>query len=46
MYYRGANNGRCTAVGEPENAMKRRKALLAEEELGHAKYIVSFLPTS
>ena len=25
--------GRCTAVGEPENAMKRRKALLSEEEL-------------
>ena len=24
---------RCTAVGEPENAMKRRKALLSEEEL-------------
>ena len=23
----------CTAVGEPENAMKRRKALLSEEEL-------------
>ena len=22
---------RCTAVGEPENAMKRRKALLSEE---------------
>ena len=24
---------RCTAVGKPENAMKRRKALLSEEEL-------------
>ena len=24
---------RCTAVGEPENAMKHRKALLSEEEL-------------
>ena len=24
---------RCTAVGEPENVMKRRKALLSEEEL-------------
>ena len=24
---------RCIAVGEPENAMKRRKALLSEEEL-------------
>ena len=24
---------RCTAVGEPENIMKRRKALLSEEEL-------------
>ena len=24
---------RCTTVGEPENAMKRRKALLSEEEL-------------
>ena len=24
---------RCTAVGEPENAVKRRKALLSEEEL-------------
>ena len=24
---------RCTAVGEPENAMKRRKAILSEEEL-------------
>ena len=24
---------RCTAVGEPENAMKRRKPLLSEEEL-------------
>ena len=24
---------RCTAVGESENAMKRRKALLSEEEL-------------
>ena len=24
---------RCTAVGEPENAMKRRKAVLSEEEL-------------
>ena len=24
---------RCTAVGEPENATKRRKALLSEEEL-------------
>ena len=24
---------RCTAVGEPENTMKRRKALLSEEEL-------------
>ena len=24
---------RCTAVGEPENAMKRRKALLSEEGL-------------
>ena len=24
---------RCTAVGEPDNAMKRRKALLSEEEL-------------
>ena len=24
---------RCTAVGEPENAMKCRKALLSEEEL-------------
>ena len=23
----------CTAVGEPDNAMKRRKALLSEEEL-------------
>ena len=28
-----ACNGRCTAVGEPENAMKRRKALLSEEGL-------------
>ena len=28
-----ACNGRCTAVGKPENAMKRRKALLSEEEL-------------
>ena len=28
-----ACNGRCTAVGEPDNAMKRRKALLSEEEL-------------
>ena len=26
-------NARCTAVWEPENAMKRRKALLSEEEL-------------
>ena len=24
---------RCTAVGEPGNTMKRRKALLSEEEL-------------
>ena len=24
---------RCTAVGEPENTMKHRKALLSEEEL-------------
>ena len=24
---------RCTVVGEPDNAMKRRKALLSEEEL-------------
>ena len=28
-----ACNGWCTAVGEPENAMKHRKALLSEEEL-------------
>ena len=28
------SKARCTAVGEPsENAMKRRKALLSEEEL-------------
>ena len=25
-------NGQCTAVGEPENVMKRRKALVSEEE--------------
>ena len=31
--YRSACNGRCTAVGEPKNAMKRRKALVSEEEL-------------
>ena len=36
---------RCTAVGEPENAMKRRKALLSEEELlGHTKLLVSAPP--
>ena len=28
-----ASKKRFTAVGEPENAMKRRKALLSEEEL-------------
>ena len=28
-----ASKARCTTVGEPENAMKRRKALLSEEEL-------------
>ena len=28
-----ASKKRSTAVGEPENAMKRRKALLSEEEL-------------
>ena len=28
-----ACNGRYTAVGEPENATKRRKALLSEEQL-------------
>ena len=32
VYYRSACNGRCTAVGEPENVMKCRKALLLEEE--------------
>ena len=32
-YARNACNGRCTAVGEPENAMKHRKALLSMEEL-------------
>ena len=29
--YRSACIGRCTGVGEPENAMKRRKVLLPEE---------------
>ena len=35
VYYRSrcTCNGRCTAVGEPDNEMKRRKALLSEEEL-------------
>ena len=28
-----ACNGRCAAVGEPEDAMKRRKVLLSGEEL-------------
>ena len=32
-YNCSACNGRCTAVGEPENAMKHRKALLSAEEL-------------
>ena len=27
------SKAQCTAVGEPENAMKHRKALLSEEEL-------------
>ena len=33
VYYHSACNGQCTAVGESENAMKRRKTLLSEEEL-------------
>ena len=33
MQYHSACSGRCTAVGEPENTMQRRKALLSEEEL-------------
>ena len=32
-----ACNGRYTAVGEPENATKRRKALLSEEQLVETK---------
>ena len=32
VLYRSACNGRCTAVGEPENAMKSRKALVSEED--------------
>jgi len=34
---RSACNGRCTAVGEPENAMKHRRALVSEEELLETK---------
>ena len=32
-YHAFASKARCTTVGEPENAMKHRKALLSEEEL-------------
>ena len=32
VYYRSACNGRCTTVGEPENAMKCRKGLVSEGE--------------
>ena len=37
VQYRSACNGRSTAVGEPENTMKRRKVLLSEEELLETK---------
>ena len=33
MWYHRAWNGQCTAIGEPENAMKRRNALVSKEEL-------------
>ena len=33
VQYRSAGNGRCTAVGEPENAMKRRKALVSKSHV-------------
>ena len=37
LQYRSARNGQCAAFGEPENAMKCRKALVSEEELLETK---------
>ena len=37
VQYRSACNGQCADAGEPEKAIKRRKALVCEEELLETK---------